>query len=169
MEHQERQNHARDSNFDAQRNLQEEDVLDPGAGPSNVGAPHKNIFNYPPNNDTHALPEVDINDIIKSCEEAKKGNEVDTGKVFNDMLGMMVNMFSKQNEHENVKTQVISNTDRIEQLEAKIGDSKDVAYPRSIAIRKLPLPPHGVTELQNAQHYLKEIKAQCVEISKDAV
>ena len=85
------------------------------------------------------------------------------------MLGMMVNIFSKQNENENVKTQVISNTDRIDQLEAKIGDSKDVAYPRSIAIRRLPLPPHGVTELQNAQHYLKEIKAQGVDISKDAV
>ena len=78
-------------------------------------------------------------------------------------------MFSKQNENEGIKTQVVSNTDRIEQLESKIGDPNDVSYSRSIAIRKLPLPPHGVTELENAQHYLKEIEAEGVDISKDAI
>ena len=42
-------------------------------------------------------------------------------------------------------------------------------YPRSIAIRKLPLPPHGVTELQNVQHYLKEVKADGVDVSRDCI
>ena len=82
---------------------------------------------------------------------------------------MMVHMFSKQSEIEGIKTQVVSKTCRIDQLEAKIGDPKDVSYSRSIAMRKLPLPPHGVSELQNAQHYLKEVKAEGVDISKDAI
>jgi hypothetical protein len=172
MEHQDNQKQARGSNYDAHRNLhdEEEHDLDPGAGPSHAGAPPpRNIFNYPSNSTEQALPEVDISEIIKSCEEAKKGNQVDTGKVLSDICGMMVHMFSKQNENEGIKTQVVSNTDRIEHLEAKIGDPNDVSYSRSIAIRKLPLPPHGVTELQNAQHYLKEIRAEAVDISKDAI
>ena len=82
---------------------------------------------------------------------------------------MMVHMFSKQSENEGIKTQVVSKTCRIDQLEAKIGDPKDVSYSRSIAIRKLPLPLHGVSELQNAQYYLKEVKAEGVDISKDAI
>ena len=171
MEHQDRQNQSRSSSHDAHRNLHDGDELGPehGAGPSHAGAPpQRNIFNYPKPNE-QALPEVDISEIIKSCEEAKKGNQVDTGKVLSDICGMMVHMFSKQNENEGIKTQVVSNTDRIEQLESKIGDPNDVSYSRSIAIRKLPLPPHGVTELENAQHYLKEIEAEGVDISKDAI
>jgi hypothetical protein len=175
MEHQDWQHQARDSSYDAHRNIRDDDDqgLDRGAGPSHGGAPPppppRNIFNYPANNTEQVLPEVDISEIIKSCEEAKKGNQVDTGKVLSDICGMMVHMFSKQNENEGMKTQVVSNTDRIDQLEAKIGDPKDVSYSRSIAIRKLPLPPHGVSELQNAQHYLKEVKAEGVDISKDAI
>ena len=53
-----------------------------------------------------SLPEVDTN--------------VNPGTVLNDMLGMMVHMFSKQNENEYVKTQVVSNTDKFVQLEATV-------------------------------------------------
>ena len=74
-------------------------------------------------------------------------------------MGMIVHMFAKQTENDAIKEQVHSNTDRIAHLEAKVGDANEVAYAKSIAIRKLPLPPLGVTELQNAQHYLKEIRA----------
>ena len=55
-------------------------------------------------------------------------------------MGMMVHMFAKQSENEIVKEQVESNTDRISHLEAKVGDANEIAYPRSIAIRELPLP-----------------------------
>ena len=107
------------------------------------------------------------NDIIKSCEAAKNGDQVDTGKVLGDMMGMIVHMFAKQSENDAIKKQVHSNTDRIAHLEAKIGDASEVAYPRSLAIRKLPLTPHGVTELENAQHFLKEIKVEGVDIDSD--
>ena len=100
---------------------------------------------------------------IKSCEAAKNGGQVDTGKVLGDMMGMILHMFAKQSENQIVKEQVESNTDRISHLEAKVGDTNEIAYPRSIAIRKLPLPPHGVSELQNTQHYRKEIKAEGVD------
>ena len=60
------------------------------------------------------------------------------------MMGMMLHMFAKQSENEIVKGQVESNNDKISYLEAKVGDANEIAYPRSIDIRKLPLPPHGV-------------------------
>ena len=85
------------------------------------------------------------------------------------MLGMMVHMFAKQSENDAIKEEVHSNTDRISHLEAKVGDANNVAYPSSIAVRKLPLPPHGVSELQNAIHYLKEIKTEGVDFSRDLV
>ena len=49
-------------------------VFDQRHGGATGGAPPpppRNIFNYPPNNTEQALPEVDITEIIKSCEEAK--------------------------------------------------------------------------------------------------
>ena len=175
MEHQGRQQHARDASYDAHCDLPGDLAHDDHEdGPSHglsqpPPPPANNIFNYPSINADQALPEVDISDIIKTCEQAKQGNPIDTGKVLSDICGMMVHMFSKQNENEGLKAKVASNTDRIEQLEAKVGDTKDVAYPRSIAIRKLPLPPLGVTELQNAQHYLKEIRVEGINIAIDAV
>ena len=175
MEHQDRQQHASDASYDAHRNLQGDLAHDdrddgPSQGPGHPPPPPaNNMFNFPPLNAGQALPEVDISEIIKSCEQAKQGNPVDTGKVLSDICGMMVHMFSKQHENEGLKAKVVANTDRIEQLEAKVGDPNDVAYPRTIAIRKLPLPPLGVTELQNAQHYLKEIKIEGVNVSNNAV
>ena len=53
------------------------------------------------------LPRSD-NDIIKSCEAAKNGEQIDTGKVLGDMMGMMVHMFAKQSENDAIKDQVQS-------------------------------------------------------------
>ena len=162
-----RRQQARDTSHAARRDISgeqdEQDVRnDPPPPPGN------NVFNYPPNSQA-PLPNVDLNDITKSYEDIKKGAPVDSGKVLGDMLGMIVHMYAKQSENDATKEQVNSNTDRISQLEAKVGDANEVAYPRSIAIRKLPLPPHGVSELQNVQHYLKEIKAHGVDVIRDCV
>ena len=132
--------------------------------------PENNVVNYPSlSNNQTPLPNVDLNGIKKTCEDAKNGVQVDTGKVLGDMLGMIVHMYAKQSENDDVKEQVEDNTDRIGHLEAKVGDANDVAYPRSIAIRKLPLTPHGVSELQNVQHYLKEINAEGVDVVRDCI
>ena len=156
MEHQARQQHAWDASYDAHRNLQADLAHDdhgdgPRQGPGHAAPPPANyVFNYSTINAGQALPEVNISEIIEFCEQAKQGNPVDTGKVLSDICGMMGHIFSKQHENEGLKAKVDANTDRIEQLEAKVGDPQDVAYPRTIAIRKLPLPPLGVSDLQNA-------------------
>ena len=99
LETQDRQQSARGVSLDAQRNLGN-DTPEAVAGTSKIVPPKPNLVNFPTPNIDQALPEVDLNDIIKSCEEAKKGNQVDAGKVMGDMLGMMVHLFSKQTEND---------------------------------------------------------------------
>ena len=167
-----RRQQARDMSHAARRDLGGDQVQQNQESQANAPPPPpgNNLFNFPnPSTSKAPLPNVDLNDIIKSCEDAKNGSQVNTGKVLGEMLGMIVHMYAKQSENDAMKDQVHSNTDCISHLEAKVGDSNDVAYPRSIAIRKLPLPPHGVTELQNVQHYLKEIKAEGVDVARDCV
>ena len=153
LEGHDRQQQARDAELAARRNI-EDDENSSNQDNSSNGPPAtsmaNNLFDFPANPAAaQALPEVDLNDIIKSCEEAKQGNQVNTGKVLNDILGMMVHMYSKQSENEKTIKKVDSNT--------------------NTNIRKLPIPPQGVSELQNAQHFLKEIRAQGVDIYRDAV
>ena len=170
VDHLERRHQARDKSLDARRNLdnnQDNEELASNRPPGN------NIMNFPPvaaaPSIQSQLPNIDLNDIIKSCEAAKNGDQVDTGKVLGDMMGMIVHMFAKQSENDAIKEQVHSNSDRIAHLEAKVGDANEVAYPRSLAIRKLPLPPHGVTEVENVQHYLKEMRVEGVDVNRDII
>ena len=170
VDHLDRRHQARDKSLDARRHLdslQDSDELATSHPPGN------NMVNFPSVTTASSiqsqLPNVDLNDIIKSCEAAKNGEQIDTGKVLGDMMGMMVHMFAKQSENDAIREQVNSNTDRIAHLEAKVGDASEVAYPRSLAIRKLPLPPHGVTELENVQHYLKEIKVEGFDVNRDVI
>ena len=148
VDHLDRRHQARDRSHDARRNLDGNHAVEE---PATNQPPGNNLVNFPPATAASMshLPSVDLNEIIKSCEAAKNGEQVDTGKVLGDMMGMIVHMFAKQSENDAIKEQVHSNTDRIACLEAKVGDSNEVAYARSVAIRKLPLPPLGVTELQN--------------------
>ena len=168
VDHLDRRHQARDRSHDARRNLDGNHAVEE---PATNQPPGNNLVNFPPASAASMshLPSVDLNEIIKSCEAAKNGDQVDTGKVLGDMMGMIVHMFAKQSENDAIKEQVHSNTDKIACLEAKVGDSNEVAYARSVAIRKLPLPPLGVTELQNVQHFLKEIKAEGFNADRDCI
>ena len=106
----------------------------------------------------HTLPSVDINGIVKSCQEVRNGGQIDTGKVLGDLLGMVVHIFTKQTENDNIGVKVNSNTERIQQLEARLGEEPEIIYDRSIAIRTLPLPAEGFSEIQNVSYVLHEIR-----------
>ena len=157
LESSDRQQQARDSEVNSRRHLDDSERDEEPLEQNQSAHSEK------------TLPQVDINSILKSCEEARSGVQVDTGKALQDILGMVVHIYSKQSENDEIKAKVESNTARIDELEAKIGDRSEVAFPRSISIRKLPLPPIGVTELQNVKHYLKEIHAPGVRYDNDVV
>ena len=67
-----------------------------------------------------------------------------------------------------VKVKKVSeeNTYRITQLEAKVGKPDDIALPLGLAVRYLPLPSEGNTELENVRMALNEINAPGVGVFK---
>ena len=70
-----------------------------------------------------------------------------------------------------VKVKKVSeeNTYRITQLEAKVGKPDDIALPLGLAVRYLPLPSEGNTELENVRMALNEINAPGVDVKRDIV
>ena len=90
-------------------------------------------------------------------------------KILTDMFGMMLNVVSKQAESDNLKTEVRGNTDRITELEAKVGGPDQISEKLGLAIRNLPLPAVGSSELDNVREALTEIRAPGVDTLRDVV
>ena len=98
----------------------------------------------PPIDSLHSPPvNVNIADLTNTYNQIRtNGVAPDTSNnLLVDIYGMMVNMSAKQAEIDTVKTVVKSNTNRISELESKIGNAHQVSIPLSIAIRHLPPPP----------------------------
>ena len=70
-----------------------------------------------------------------------------------------------------VKVKKVSeeNTYWITQLEAKVGKPDDIALPLGLAVRYLPLPSEGNTELENVRMALNEINGPGVDVKRDIV
>ena len=92
-----------------------------------------------------------------------------TNKLLVDIYGMMVNLSAKQSEIDTVKDVAKDNTSRIGELEAKIGNPNSVSIPLSIAIRNLPIPPSGTSELQQVRRVIEQIRAEGVNVETDVV
>ena len=97
LESSDRQQHAREAEYVSRRNIQGEDSPTRQIPPQDSA--ESNASHSPP---TQVLPDVNLSSILKSCEDAKNGGQIDTAKVLNDMLGMMVHMFSKHTETEKI-------------------------------------------------------------------
>ena len=71
VDHLDRRHQARDRSRDARRNLDDSQDVDEAA---TSHPPGNNLVNFPPATaaSIQSLPSVDLNDIIKSCEAAKK-------------------------------------------------------------------------------------------------
>ena len=191
-EHQGRQQQAREAAHDSRRNLGDryqaapeqppqlalgrplppQPLPQPGPLPSNAttalptGPPPADIVHYPP-------VEVNLADLTQTYNQLRRsGSQVapDTSnKLLVDIYGMMVNMSAKQSEIDTVKKVVKTNTNRISELEAKIGNADQVSIPLGIAIRHLPPPPQGTSELQQVRNVLAAVRAEGVDPQTDVV
>ena len=94
---------------------------------------------------------------------------VDSSKVLKDILGVVINMYAKNDDIEKVKKTSYENAYRIAQLEAKVGNADEIALPLGLAVRHLPLPSEGTTELDNVRLAFKEIQAPGVDVKNDIV
>ena len=170
VDHHVRQNNARAQVHDQQRNLNvslspppststNSSVPMPGPSPDytqpSMAPPAKNLMNFPTmttatthtTNPSTPAPSMDIPNLQNSYNEmVSSGSQP---KILTDMFGMMLNVLSKQNENDKVIEEVKSNVNRIRELEAKVGGPDQISEKLGLAIRNLPMPPPGVSELSN--------------------
>ena len=119
---------------------------------------------------TRNLPRVDLAQLVASHSTMERnGTIADTSKVLKDILGVVINMYAKGEDIETVKKATEENSFRISQLEAKVGSAEEVALPLGLAVRHLPLPGEGVTELDNVRMAFREINAAGIEVQRDIV
>ena len=86
-----------------------------------------------------------------------------------DMFAIILNIHSKQSETDNVKTEIKQANARLDAVEAKIGGEHDVAERLSLALRQLPLPAHGYTDLDMVRQVLAEIRAPGIDVNRDII
>jgi len=116
------------------------------------------------------LPKVDLRQLISSHSAMESdGDGIDFSKILKDILGVVINMYAKTDDIEKVKKASDENRYRIAQLEAKVGKPEDIALPLGLAVRYLPLPQEGISELDNVKMAFREINAPGVDVNKDVV
>ena len=134
---------------------------------SNKIQPSNSTANSVPSSPHVGPPQIDLDALKTSYSSMLAANDCDQPKILLDMFGMLLCIFEKQKEIEDTLEQVRSNTVRIEELETKLAQPIEVAETIGICIKNLPLPTHGVSELENVRTTLANINAPNVDLKKD--
>ena len=112
-------------------------------------------------------PLVNVSSLRESYHDlVASGTE---SKILTDMYAMMLQIVSRQDEADKMKEEVQKNTERITELEKKIGDSSEIAERLGIVIRNLSLPGEGKSELQHVREALSQIGAPGLDVVRDVI
>jgi hypothetical protein len=112
------------------------------------------------------LPGIVISSMEHMVQKVNAGEAVDQSELLKGVFGMVYNVAKTMGTMDPVKTQIKSNTDRINSIEAKL-DDQEVSLALGIVIINLPLPPIGVTLLEYSRAVIKEVKATDVDCLVD--
>ena len=147
-------------------------AIQPPQGRANAIQSPQNSFSQLPPHDfqpqyVNQPPPVDIQSLQHSYNQLLvNGPQPHTQA---QMFGMMLHLVSKQTENDLVKNEVLRNTQRIQELENKIGDETVVSEKLGLVIRNLPMPQEGHTELDNVRDALTEVRAPGVDVYRDVI
>ena len=136
--------------------------------PASSGPPSYSSSNYPPVdgvNPANAPPAIDINSLHNSYNQIKASNN--QPPILLDMFALMLNLQSKQTENDEMRSELQHNTVRLDAVEAKIGGINDVSERLGLAVRRLPLPPTGRTDLEMFRQVIAELRLQGVDVNRD--
>ena len=86
-----------------------------------------------------------------------------------DMFAVMLNIHSKQSETEDFRLKIDETISRLESMEAKVGNAEEVAERLGLAVRFLPLPPTGYSDLDIVRQIFHEIRAPGIEVNRDII
>ena len=142
----------------------------PPPPPPSSRPPVFNSANFPPVNGatgTSAPPAIDINGLFNSYNTMRSTNN--QPPILMDMFALMLNIHSKQSENDEFRVEVKSNTSRIDSIEAKIGGKDDISERLGLAVRRLPLPQPGRTDLDNIRQVFSAITAPGLDVNRDVI
>ena len=175
MDNSTRQNSARSTTFDGNRDLGSPDSHSPlgahsmsqpnpstGPTPSLTPSPTPSTARPPP-------PPIDVNRLHDTFNNMQLGATPDNNVAMKDMYGMLLHLCSKSAESEQMKTVIKSNTHRHDRLEARAGGPDDIAIPLSITIRNLSMPGPGTSDLDLVKAVFREINASNVDPDRDII
>ena len=175
----ERQQAARSQSHDQHRNLTASpaEPVGPsqpssGATPPNPnnGAGYSNLPSSPgsaPASSHSHHPMMDMTSLQSSYSEMLSAGS--QPKIFTDMFGMLLHVVSKQTENNSSNENISNNTMRIAELESKVGGPECISEKLGIALRNLPFPSNGESELENARNALFEVNAPGVVMMRDVL
>ena len=129
-------------------------VPPPKAASQAPAAPAANLNNFPQMNtpSPSALPNIDVNNMMNTFNSMQSGTApVNHNDAIKDIYGMMLHLLSKNAENDKTKEDVVKCVSRLDSIEAKVGSQDDPAIPLSVAVRFMPLPNPGQTNLQLIQ------------------
>ena len=128
----------------------------------------------PSSTPTEAPPPIDVRSIQNSYNKLKNSSgspvtlETLHGQTL-DMFALMLNIHAKMSETDAVRDEVTKVKTRIDALESKVGGINEVSKKLGLAIRLLPLPSTGFTDLDIARQILAEIRAPGIDVNRDVV
>ena len=103
------------------------------------------------------------------AQQLQSGDTIDQAELLRGVFGMVYNVAKSVGALDQVKNDVKSNTSRIETIEARLDNQDEVPLHLGIVILNLPLPPHGISELEYVRAAIKEVNAPGVNHVSDVV
>ena len=114
-----------------------------------------------------SIPSMDIASLQRTYGEMI--NSGSQPKFQAEMYGMMLNILANNTSTDAIVQDVNENRERIRELENKVGSPMDVSERLGLAIKNLPLPREGYSELDNVKEALAEVRAPGVNAYTDVI
>jgi len=108
---------------------------------------------------------LDFTKIDLMAKKISDGETVDQNELMKGVFGLIYGVAKSMGTVDQIKSDVKSNTGRIEALEARVEAKDEVSLVLGLVILNLPPPPTEVSELEYARAVIKEIKAPGVDPS----
>ena len=103
---------------------------------------------------------------LHDCYNQHKDDASESPLVRN-MYALMLNLYSKQAESDSLKSEVQLANSRLDAIEAKIGGPNEIAERLGLAVKYVPFPNPGYTDLDVIRHIFAQIHAPGVNIEHD--
>ena len=141
----------------------------PASSPPTLTAdiPVTSTANSPSTAGAPSPPTIDIKSIQDTYNQLKHSSTESPATL--NMYALMLNIHSKLPETEALRYEIKKVNNRLDALEAKIGDGSEISERLGLALRFLPLPPTGYTDLDIVKQILAEVRAPGINVDRDVV